>query len=146
MNKNKYWWIKKLVNKITKTSSPLNNGFTYYGYNVEQSSGMRDFTSVVITDSKHNYVADFGFDFWTDELIFYNYIDYEIRNKIVKAFADIYNSINVIDNTLTDITIECHEYIDNPDLYVEEAVEEAKKELETINNLPIGKVTKSNLK
>ena len=143
-----YKWVRRLVDKITKTVSPLNNSFEYYGYHIEQSSGTVDYTCVCIYDKGNwrNTLAEFDFDFWTKELHFTSYVDDDLRMAIVKAFVEFYNPLNVSDDTIEERRREYQEYIDNPDVYIEEAVENAKKEIEIIDSLPIGMVYRDKLK
>lgn len=101
-NKNKYWWVRKLVDKITKTGAPLNNHFYYYDYEVYQMSGTVDYTAVTISTKYHpcQQIVDFSFDFWTKELHFVSYIDENIRISIIKAFTEFYDNVNVSDETI----------------------------------------------
>ena len=144
-----YGWIKRLVNKITQSNAPLNNSFEYYGYQVEQYSGTVDYTSVTIFDKGRwrRELGEFDFDFWTKELHFCSYIDDDFRMAVVKVFVEYYDDdVNVSDDTLDERRKEYQEYLDNPDEYVEEAVEEAKRQMEIIDNLPIDWVNKNDLK
>lgn len=144
-----YGWIKRLVNKITQSNAPLNNSFEYYGYQVEQYSGTVDYTSVTIFDKGRwrRELGEFDFDFWTKELHFCSYIDDDFRMAVVKAFVEYYDDdVNVSDDTLDERRKEYQEYLDNPDEYVEEAVEEDKRQMEIIDNLPIDWVNKNDLK
>ena len=67
---------------------------------------------------------------------------------VVKAFVEYYDDddVNVSDDTLDERRKEYQEYLDNPDEYAEEAVEEAKRQMEIIDNLPIDWVNKNDLK
>lgn len=143
--KKSYKWVKRLINKITKDDAPLNNHFEYYGYTIMQGSGTRDFTDVTILDKKNHSIAEFDYDFLTEELIFSSYCDDEIRMAILKGFLECYNAIRVSDETLKERREEYEEYVFNPDEYIEEAVEKAKKELAIIDKLPIGYVRKRDL-
>lgn len=140
--KKHYKWIMHLIDKITQSDAPLNNYFNYYGYEITQMSGTVDYTDVYIRDGR-NTLADFSFDFWTKELNFESYENDELRFAIVDAFVSIYEEVNVSDNTINERKSEYQEYIDNPEEYVEEAVEKAKKEMEIIENLPIGWVNRN---
>jgi hypothetical protein len=143
-----YGWVKRLVNKITKSNAPLNNSFEYYGYQVEQYSGTVDYTSVTIFDKGRwrRELVEFDFDFWTKKLHFCSYIDDDFRMAVVKAFVEYYDDVNVSDDTLDERRKEYQEYLDNPDEYVEEAVKEAKRQMEIIDSLPIDWVNKNDLK
>ena len=146
--KHTYGWVKKLVNKITKADAPLNNSFEYYGYGVEQLSGTPDYTSVDIFDKGtwRNELVRFSFDFMTRKLHFFSYADNEIRMAFVKAFVLYYNSVNVSDELLKDRRLEYQWYLDNSEEYDEDVLEDAKKELEIIDNLPMGWVKMKDLK
>lgn len=138
-----YKWVNRLVDKITRMNSPVNNEFIFYGHRIIQLSGVADETSVTILETDNRYspeLADFSFDFWTKELHFEGYIDYNFRDAIVKAFVTFYNSIIVSDGFIEDERKNCEEIVNKPDIYTEEAVAEAREELERLNNLPIGEV------
>ena len=135
-----YNWMKRLINRITQSDASLNNDFDYYGYHVNQSSGTVDYTSVTIYDKDHRHreLGEFSFDFWTKELHFVSYIDDDFRMAVVKAFVEFYDEVNVSDETLDERRQEYQEYIDNADEYIEEAVEDAKKQIDIIDKLPMG--------
>lgn len=145
--KRTYGWVKRLVNKITKSDAPLNNSFEYYGYTVEQLSGTRDYTSVEILDKGtwRDNLTDFSFDFLTKKLHFISYIDNDMRMAVVKAFVEYYDKVNVSDESLKDRRMEYQWYLDNSEEYDEDVLEDAKKELEIIDNLPMGWVGKKEL-
>lgn len=143
-----YKWIYRLIDKITQSDAPNNNDFTFYGHQVNQSSGTVDYTAVTIWDDNQyrHELADFSFDYWTKHLHFDSYKDYEIRNVIVAAFVRCYGSIRVSDDTIEEIRKENEEYVDNPDIYTEEAIVDAQKELDLLNTLPIGWVDENDIK
>ena len=143
--KKKYNWIKKLIGRITSADAPLNNFFTYYGYEVNQTSGTADYTSVYIT-GKHGCIVDFSFDFWTYELNFVSYADDDVRMAVVEAFLEYYNPITISDDTLDERRGEYQEYLDNPEEYMDEAVEEARQQMDIINSLPLGRFARTDLK
>lgn len=86
-----------LVNKITKKEQPNNDSFIYYNHRVTLQSGTVDFVGVTIQDMDFRNEIDFNFDFWTKELVFECYNDYEERDAIIKAFKDIYGRVKIID-------------------------------------------------
>jgi hypothetical protein len=95
MAKKSYKWLSRLIDKITKSDCPNNNYFRYYGRIVTLQSGTRDYVSVNISelDSRGFSVnqIDFSFDFWTKELVFSGYNNYDERDAIINAFKGIYN-------------------------------------------------------
>ena len=102
MEKTNYKWLARLVNRITKEGQPNNDSFSYYGHEVSLSSGTRDYVAVWIPDWR----LDFSFDFWTKELIFTSYGEYEERDTIIRAFRAIYNdrwqTVKVFDEQLDE--------------------------------------------
>lgn len=105
MAKKSYKWLSRLIDKITKSDCPNNNYFRYYGRIVTLQSGTRDYVGVNISelDSRGFHVnqIDFNFDFWTKEIVFEGYNNYDERDAIISAFQNIYNdsleSVSVID-------------------------------------------------
>lgn len=98
MKKKSYKWLARLVDKITKTNCPNNNYFWYYGHIVTLSSGTRDYVSVTIAEDDRGWQKnqiEFNFDFWTKELVFEYYNDYDERDAIIKAFKSIYGRNNI---------------------------------------------------
>jgi hypothetical protein len=48
-------------------------------------------------------IIDFSFDFWTKELVFDFYIDYEIRNAVFHAFKSLYDGeVSVVDEPIKE--------------------------------------------
>lgn len=140
MSKKKYKWLEKLVDKITNKYAPLNNSFGYYGYNVLQTSGAEDYTSVTIETCDYDKVLEFSFDFYTRELVFESFSDYSIRNALVKAFVQIYGFIEVVDESMEEEEEMQSEIANDAETYTEEAVSEAKKVLKQLENCPTGGV------
>lgn len=143
-----YKWIYRLIDKITKSDAPNNNEFIFYGHRVVQSSGTVDYTAITLwedTQYRHE-LADFSFDYWTKHLHFDSYRDYDIRNIIVAAFIQCYDSVRITDNTIEEVRKENEEYVNNPDVYTEEAVAEAQKELDMLDALPMGWVNNNDIK
>lgn len=90
----KTFQIKKLINRVTKTSQPNNDNFTYYGNEVTLQSGTPDYVVVSVKTEKEN-VLEFDFDFLTKELnITFANTD-ETLDTIIKSFKELYNGIKV---------------------------------------------------
>lgn len=97
--------IKRLINKITKSDSPLNNSFYYYKYKILQYSGTVDYTDITIMDYEGNKViCSFTFDFLLKELNFEEYKTVEIRNVIIEAFKECYEGVklSITDESLNE--------------------------------------------
>lgn len=99
MARKQYKWIHKLINRITKSGQSDNDHFFYYGYEITLMSGTRDYVSVLIqkprVDGWKDNLADFSFDYWTKELAFDNYKDYNLRNAIISSFKKLYCGIKI---------------------------------------------------
>lgn len=89
--KKSYKWLSRLIDKITKSDQPNNDSFVYYGHLVSLQSGTRDFVDVYISDMDYRNQWHFSFDFWTKELDFFGYGDWDGRDAIIQAFRRIYN-------------------------------------------------------
>lgn len=133
----KFSSIKKLINKITKSDSPLNNSFYYYNYKVLQYSGTVDYTDVTIMDYEgSNEICSFTFDFLTKDLNFENYKFVEVRNAIIEAFKECYEGVKlnitdeVLDECIKDLENTFHLY--SPDFFDKEEYEKMLKELEDL--------------
>jgi len=87
----KYNWLTRLIDKITKKDCPNNNSFIYYNHRVELMSGTVDYVDVHISDIDYRNQKGFTFDYWTKELCFTSYDNYDERDAIIKAFKRIYN-------------------------------------------------------
>lgn len=101
----KYRALKRLINKITKSDSPLNNSFYYYKYKILQYSGTVDYTDITIMDYEGNKViCSFTFDFLLKELNFEEYKTVEIRNVIIEAFKECYEGVklSITDESLNE--------------------------------------------
>lgn len=48
MEKNKYNWLTRLINKITRKEESNNQSFVYYGHLVHVQSGTVDFMDVTV--------------------------------------------------------------------------------------------------
>ena len=92
-----YRWLGRLIDKITKEDCPNNNYFEYYGHRITLQSGTRDYMDVYIRNKDDREQVNFTYDFWTDELTFFSYNNYDERNAIIKAFKSIYRSIDITD-------------------------------------------------
>lgn len=133
----KFSSIKRLINKITKSDSPLNNSFYYYNYKVLQYSGTVDYTDITIMDYEGNEViCTFTFDFLTKELNFEEYKPVEIRNVIIEAFKEYYEGVklSITDELLDEEIKEWEHFISsyNSDLFTKEEYEEMLKQLENL--------------
>lgn len=90
----KTFQIKKLINRITKTSQPNNDNFIYYGNEVTLQSGTPDYVVVSVKTEKEN-VLEFDFDFLTKELNITFADTDETLDTIIKSFKELYNGIKV---------------------------------------------------
>ena len=91
-----YKWLSRLIDKITKNDCPNNNYFTYYGHEVTLQSGTRDYVDVTVSKDNHEEVS-FTFDFWTKEVVFESYREYEERDAVIKALKVFYSHIDITD-------------------------------------------------
>lgn len=93
MKKKSYKWLARLVDKITKNDCQNNNYFTYYGREIILQSGTRDYVDVLIQD--YDGQINFTFDFWTEEIVFETYNDWDERDAIINAFKKFYDNASV---------------------------------------------------
>lgn len=128
MKKSNCKWLSRLVNKITKKEQPNNDSFIYYNHRVTLQSGTVDFVGVTIQDMDFRNEIDFNFDFWTKELVFECYNDYEERDAIIKAFKDIYGRVKIIDEPWRTEMDSLKPMLDN-DEYEQEEVKREYDEL-----------------
>ena len=91
MAKKTYKWLTRLIDRITKSEQANNDFFVYYGHRVTLQSGTRDYVSVNVADMDYRHQIDFSFDYWTKELCFEGYNEYEERDAIIRAFRRIYD-------------------------------------------------------
>lgn len=91
MKTKKYNWLARLIDRITKSEQPNNDYFEYYNHRVTLQSGTRDYVDVTVSDMDYRNQISFSFDYWTKELCFESYNDYDERDAIIKAFKCIYN-------------------------------------------------------
>ena len=91
MKTKKYNWLARLIDRITKSEQSNNDYFEYYGHRITLQSGTRDYVDVHISDMDYRNQTGFTFDYWTKELCFTSYNDYDERDAIIKAFKRIYN-------------------------------------------------------
>lgn len=129
--------IKRLINKITKSDSPLNNSFYYYKYKILQYSGTVDYTDITIMDYEGNKViCSFTFDFLLKELNFEEYKTVEIRNVIIEAFKECYEGIklSITDESLNEEIKELENTFASysPDFFDAEEYENMLKNLEDL--------------
>lgn len=90
MAKKSYKWLGRLIDRITRKEQSNNDCFTYYGRRITLQSGTRDYVSVNVSSMDYSEQTDFAFDYWTKELDFTGYSDYDERDAIIKAFKSIY--------------------------------------------------------
>lgn len=133
----KYRALKKLINKITKSDSSLNNSFYYYKHKILQYSGTVDYTDITIMDYEGNKViCSFTFDFLLKELNFEEYKTVEIRNVIIEAFKECYEGIklSITDESLNEEIKEWEHFISlySPDFFDKEEYENMLKNLEDL--------------
>ena len=95
MEKNKYNWLTRLINKITRKEESNNQSFVYYGHLVHVQSGTVDFMDVTVCNTADggDVLASFSFDFWTKELEINQCKHDEIRDVIEDAFCKIYRGV-----------------------------------------------------
>lgn len=93
--KKSYKWMVRLIDRITQNDQSNNDSFIYYGHRVNLSSGTRDYVSVDIYDMNYREEIGFSFDFWTEELDFFFYRDYDERDTIIRAFRCFYHGVSV---------------------------------------------------
>ncbi len=91
MKQKAYKWLERLVDKITKKDCPNNNYFEYYGHRVDLQSGTVDYVDVHISDMDYNNQINFSFDYWTFDLCFFSYNNFDERDSIIRAFKGIYS-------------------------------------------------------
>lgn len=143
-----YGWLNRLVDKITKADAPLNNSFDYYGFHVNQSSGTPNYTAVVIFEnymsSERSEMVYFSFDFSTKNLHFVDYKNLEIRQSVIDAFLLCYNEVRISDDILKSRMNKLELCINSSFGYDDGAVEQANKELESIDNIPLGWISAVN--
>ena len=97
MNRKRYNYINRLVEKIT--TSPSNNmEFCCYGHLVCLQSCMGGYVAVTLYNTTDRYsgeLADFDFDYWTHKL----HVEYAENDRlfraIEKAFKGIYGGVRV---------------------------------------------------
>lgn len=133
----KYRALKRLINKITKSDSPLNNSFYYYKYKILQYSGTVDYTDITIMDYEGNKViCSFTFDFLTKELNFEEYKTVEIRNVIIETFKECYEGVKLsitdesLNEEIKDLENTFASY--SPDFFDEEEYKNMLKILEDL--------------
>ena len=81
MKQKTYRFLNRLVDKITSKDCPNNDYFEYYGHKVTLQSGTHDFVDVTISDMDNRNQITFSFDFWTKELCFDGYNNYDERDR-----------------------------------------------------------------
>ena len=122
MTKKSYKWLERLIDKITRDDCPNNNSFNFYGHQVDLQSGTRDFTDVHIYDKSGRWQTNFSFDFWTKELDFSAYTDYDERDTIIKAFRSIYQRIRIGSDEPWQEKVRFYEPMIDNDEYDQESI------------------------
>ena len=97
MNRKRYKYIHRLVDKIT--TSPSNNmEFCCYGHLVSLQSYMGGYVAVTLYNTTDRYsgeLADFDFDYWMHRL----HVDYAENDRLFQAienaFKNIYGEVRV---------------------------------------------------
>lgn len=91
-------YITRLIGRITASSQSNNDTFNFYGHHIDLQSGTPDYVSVTIyhtTDPYSGELADFSFDYMTQELcIEYAETD-ELFKSIETALKNIYGQIKI---------------------------------------------------
>lgn len=132
MKKKSYKWLARLVDKITKSDCPNNNYFTYYGREINLQSGTRGYVSVTIAEDDRGWPKnqiEFNFDFWTKELDFECYNNYDERDAIIKAFKSIYGRISIKYDAPWEKEEKFYRPMINNDEYDQESIMREYKEL-----------------
>ena len=101
----RYNYIKRIVDKLT-SSENNNEEFTLYNHLVEKQSGTRGFFAATIYSSYDRYsgeVANFSFDYWTQELYIENAENRKVADAIINAFKSFYPGyLKITDDTLNE--------------------------------------------
>ena len=50
-----YKWLKRLIDRITKSEQANNDYFEYYGHRITLQSGTRDYVSVNVADMDYRH-------------------------------------------------------------------------------------------
>ena len=99
MEKNKYNWLTRLINKITRKEESNNQSFVYYGHLVHVQSGTVDFMDVTVCNTADggDVLASFSFDFWTKELT----CEYGSRyfEDVSEVFRKMYGNITIVNDS-----------------------------------------------
>lgn len=128
MKTKKYNWLARLINRITKSEQSNNDYFNYYGHRITLQSGTRDYVDVHISDMDYKNQVNFTFDFWTYDLVFFQYNEYEERDAIVRAFKEYYGHIDITDEPW-DEEVKFYEPMIDNDEYDQESVKREYNEL-----------------
>ena len=122
MKTKKYNWLARLIDRITKKEQPNNDYFEYYNHLVTLQSGTRDFVDVYISDRDYCNQINFSFDYWTYDLAFFSYNDYDERDAIIKAFRKFYGEIDIkYDEPWEEAVKEYEQYLD-PEEYDQDKI------------------------
>lgn len=133
MAKKSYKWLSRLIDRITRDDCPNNNYFWYYGHEVILQSGTRNYVSVIVSEDDRGWRINqisFNFDFWTGELVFEGYNNYDERNAIINGFKEFYNYLRIVDNPWREELSVLEPMIDNEEYYQDEVMKEYKALLE----------------
>ena len=105
MASNKYGFIPRLIDKITRKDCPNNNTFVYYHHLVELLSGTVDYVDATVYTTEDRYsdtLVSFSFDFWTKELVINSADDKEIEQCVIEAFKSLYRGVKVVTEEVFD--------------------------------------------
>ena len=124
-------WLPRLLDKITKTTTPNNSEFTYYGHKVTMLSGTTDYTDVTIQDKRGNTILDFSLDFLTKECDICGYTDYNLRDSLVNTLNKLYDGRMRFTDHFLECELNFYEPMLGDDEYDQEHVHKIYNELLT---------------
>jgi len=146
MNNNTEWtqnlcWLTKLINKITKDTSPLNDYFEWWNgkYCINVMSGQEDFAIYDIYNyNQTKRLISFDFDYYTKTLTLTEYSTEYERITIINAFKSIYGYVLTVEDELSkdllDSIKELKEEIDNnKEDYDEEFINQINDNIEKLD-------------
>ena len=105
MASNKYGFIPRLIDKITRKDCPNNITFVYYHHLVELLSGTVDYVDATVYTTEDRFsdtLVSFSFDFWTKELVIKSAVDKEIEQCVIDAFKSLYRGVKVVTEEVFD--------------------------------------------
>ena len=106
-----YKYIRRLVERITRSSQSLNDSFDYYKRQVTLQSGMRDLMVVIVTETDDRLFGSqlcFDLDFDLSELNIEATQCRKMTNRLIEAFRELYSGVKVTyaPDYLDEITIQ----------------------------------------